>query len=49
LKDIDLTEKEKEVLRDFENGKFEWGEFRIEDVFNINTYKKRFDANKVDI
>ncbi len=49
LKDYNLTEKEKEVLADFENGKIEWGEFKIWDVFNINTYKKRFDANKINI
>lgn len=49
LKDYNLTEKEKEVLKDFENWKFEWKEFKIEDLFEINTYKKRFDANKVNI
>ena len=29
--------------------KVEWGEFKIGDLFEINTYKKRFDANKVKI
>jgi len=27
----------------------EWGEYRIGDLFEINSYKKRFDANKVKI
>ncbi len=29
--------------------KVEWGEFRIGDLFEINSYKKRFDANKITI
>ena len=29
--------------------KVEWGDFKIGDLFEINTYKKRFDANKVKI
>jgi ankyrin repeat protein len=49
LKDCELNEKEKKVLEDFENGKFEWGDFKLWDLFNINTYKKRFDANKLTI
>ncbi len=27
----------------------EWGEFKLGDLFEFNTYKKRFDANKVEI
>ena len=27
----------------------EWGEFKISDLFYVNSYKKRFDANKVEI
>jgi len=27
----------------------EWGEFRLGDLFEVNSYKKRFDANKVEI
>lgn len=27
----------------------EWGNFKIKDIFEIQSYKKRFDANKVDI
>ena len=49
LKDYHLTHEEKHVLEEFESGKFEWGEFRIGDLFDIDSYKKRFDANKVEI
>ncbi|AXT20997.1 restriction endonuclease [Flavobacteriaceae bacterium AU392] len=27
----------------------EWGEFKIDDLFEVLTYKKRFDANKVTV
>lgn len=27
----------------------EWGEFRLGDLFEVNSYKKRFDANKISI
>lgn len=27
----------------------EWGEFKLGDLFEINSYKKRFDANKVEV
>jgi hypothetical protein len=49
LKDYVLTDEEQKVLDDFESGKIEFGEFRIEKLFEINSYKKRFDANKVII
>lgn len=49
LKDYNLTSEEEKVLADFEAGKFEWGEFRIWDLFEVNSYKKRFDANKISI
>ena len=26
-----------------------WGEYKIDDVFEVKSYKKRFDANKVTI
>jgi len=29
--------------------KVKWGEFKIGDLFEINSYKKRFDANKVKV
>jgi hypothetical protein len=49
LKDYTLTTEEEKVLVEFESGKFEWGEWRIGELFEINSYKKRFDANKVEI
>lgn len=49
LKDYKLTSKEEKVLEDFENGHINWGRFRIKDVFDVCSYKKRFDANKVII
>ena len=49
LKDYNLTIEEQRVLEDFESGKIEWSEFKIDELFEINTYKKRFDANKVEI
>ncbi len=49
LKDCELTSEEEKVLSDFESGKVEWGEFKINENFEINTYKKRFDANKINI
>jgi len=49
LKDYTLTDEEKQILDDFEKGKIEFSDFRIEELFEINSYKKRFDANKVVI
>jgi len=49
LKNYILTNEEQQVLEDFENEKIEWYEFKIEELFEINSYKKRFDANKVTI
>jgi hypothetical protein len=47
LKDYSLTEDEQRVLDGFENNQIEWSEFTIKELFEINSYKKRFDANKV--
>ncbi len=49
LKDYNLTNEEQKVLEDFENGKLDWKEFNIGSLFDIDSYKKRFDANKVII
>jgi len=49
LQDYVLTKEEEKVLDDFENGKIEFSEFKTEKLFEINSYKKRFDANKVVI
>jgi hypothetical protein len=39
LKDYNLSVEEKEVLEDFECGQFEWQEFKIGDLFEINPTK----------
>ena len=39
LKDYNLTSEEEKVLRDFESGKFNWGEFRLWELFEINPTK----------
>lgn len=39
LKDYNLTTEEEKVLKDFESGKFNWGEFKIGDLFEINPTK----------
>lgn len=52
LKDYELTGDELNLLKDFEEGKFEWKEFKIwwdNGLFTINSSKKKFDANKVNI
>ncbi len=49
LKDYTLTAEEQQVLNDFENGKIKFGEFKVGELFEINSYQKRFDANKVVI
>lgn len=49
LKDYKLTTEELKVLEEFESGKLSLGVFNIGDLFEINTYKKRYDANKTTI
>ena len=49
LKEYRLTVEEQQVVDDFENGKIIFKEFKINQLFEINSYKKRFDANKVSI
>ena len=36
LNDYKLTTEEEQIINDFENGNFIWGEFCIEDLFEIN-------------
>lgn len=43
----ELFPAEQKALKMFE--KWEWKEYRIGDLFGVNPYKKRFDANKVDV
>ena len=41
VKDYTLTDEEKWVLEGFENGKYEWSEFRIGELFEIKHYGKQ--------
>lgn len=47
LKDYTLTPDEKIALEDFSS--LTWEEFKIDDLFYVNSSKKRFDANKVTL
>lgn len=49
LQDYTLSDEEEQVLEDFQNGKIIFKKFTIKELFEIKTYKKRFDANKVTI
>jgi hypothetical protein len=48
LKDYNLTVKEKQVLTDFENGEFEWSEYKLGDLFEkVYTKKLPFKADEL--
>lgn len=47
LKNYELTQKEKQALETLE--KVKWGEFEIQEIFNVNSTKKKFDKNKVTV
>nr|WP_255371041.1 restriction endonuclease subunit S [Anaerosalibacter sp. Marseille-P3206] len=47
LKDYKLTGEEEKAIEQFE--KLDWKEYAVEELFEVNSYKKRFDANKVEI
>lgn len=49
LKNYTLTPAEEQSLTDFQNGNIKWGEFKVVDLFDVKTSKKRFDANKVKV
>ena len=49
LKNYTLINEEEQILEDFKNGKIKFTEFKVGELFEINSYKKRFDANKVTI
>ena len=49
LKNYTLTKEEEKIINDFEKGKINFNEFKIGTLFEVNSYKKRFDANKVII
>ena len=44
LKDYVLTVEEKQILEEFENGKFNWGEFNLEELFGKSTRGKRLKS-----
>ena len=47
LKNYTLTAEEQQVLNNYEKGILQFKEFKIGELFDIHSYKKRFDANKV--
>lgn len=49
LNDYNLTQEEQQALDKFKDSHVSWGEFVVGDLFDIETPKKRFDANKVTI
>ncbi len=49
LKDTVLSDNEKQVFQTFLDGKIVWKKFKMSDLFEIKSYKKRFDANKTKI
>ena len=49
LENTNLTEKEKEALERFKKNQIEWKEFKIEDLFNVKSSKRKFDSNKITI
>ena len=49
LSDYVLTSEEEKFLEIFRENEVKWKKFKIGDLFEVNSYKKRFDANKVNI
>lgn len=49
LNDYRLTTEEQQSLEDFDNDRIEWAEYKLGDLFDINSYTKRFDANKIKV
>ncbi|WP_406812198.1 restriction endonuclease subunit S [Histophilus somni] len=49
LDNYELSSEEKEALDKFELISNNWNLFKIQDIFNVKSSKKRFDANKVEI
>ena len=49
LKNYTLTKEEEKIINDFKKGKISFNGFKISSLFEVNSYKKRFDANKVII
>ncbi|SHO28245.1 Putative type II restriction enzyme [Moritella viscosa] len=49
LSDYELKDEEINALSQFEKGHVKWKEFSLDDLFQVNTSKKRFDANKITV
>lgn len=49
LKDYNLSRNEQEILSNYLVGKIELKEYCISELFEIESYQKRFDANKVTV
>lgn len=47
LGNYDLTVAEQTALNDFKNNRLNFKEFKIDDLFEISTPKKKFNANSV--
>ena len=47
LDNYELSVEELKALQDYDS--MEWREFKLGNLFDVQTYKKRFDANKVDL
>ncbi|MGT2772027.1 restriction endonuclease subunit S [Streptococcus marimammalium] len=47
LDNYKLSDEELKALRDYDS--MEWREIPLDDIFEVSTYKKRFDANKVEL
>lgn len=49
LKDYNLSRNEQKILSDYLDGKIELKEYSISELFEVESYQKRFDANKVTV
>ncbi|MCY7086609.1 restriction endonuclease subunit S [Streptococcus oralis] len=47
LDNYELSAEELKALQDYDS--MVWREYKLGDLFDVQTYKKRFDANKVDL
>ncbi|WP_353074608.1 restriction endonuclease subunit S [Lactococcus lactis] len=47
MDNYELSDEELKALRDYDS--MEWREYKLGELFEVKTYKKRFDANKVTL
>lgn len=47
LDNCELSDEELKAFHDYDS--IEWREFKLGELFDVQTYKKRFDANKIDL